>query len=468
MYEGSHHHPHQLPPLLDEHAETMPRGNPVIQSSCIPIDSFPIATCYCVAETFKMSSVTRYLRDQHGVLPKQYDECLYFYYEPIMKQRLFPTHPFFDMNRPNSPVLQDYYIQQSPPVARKYSGRIESINHLKQQPEEEVVRQVAHSAPETFSDRVSLKRETPSKSTFNSPLLANAVIDSDSQPRQPTPTQPNQPQQSPRFSRTGSPLGTHKHLNKNNVGSTDSIMRNSDNLQWMTRSEVFLFDYGVVVLWNFSEEEELVFLRMIKRFAMGRLVSDDFEIENFRFEYDLAGPQQPRIYNDIITLKSHSQLIKLTISHGLAQSVKLALFENVMEETIKGAIPLSRMMAKYGQVKMNRMEVMKIVGRLFKLKMNVNLVSNVMDTPEIFWVEPQLESLYNAVRVYLEISQRAKLLNSRADVLSDLLDMLSEHLNSNENTHLTWIVIILIIGAIIVATGEVVVKFIRMGAGLSD
>ena len=71
-------------------------------------------------------------------------------------------------------------------------------------------------------------------------------------------------------------------------------------------------------------------------------------------------------------------MIKLTISHGLAQSVKLASFENIMEETIEGTIPLPRMMAKYGEVKMQRTDVMKIIGKLYKLRMNVNLVSNVL------------------------------------------------------------------------------------------
>lgn len=63
---------------------------------------------------------------------------------------------------------------------------------------------------------------------------------------------------------------------------------------------------------------------------------DNGHVEDFNFQYDLEGPYQPRIYNDMITLKSNSALIKLTISHGLAQSVKLSLFENIMDETITG------------------------------------------------------------------------------------------------------------------------------------
>ncbi|KAI8906580.1 hypothetical protein DFJ77DRAFT_477236 [Powellomyces hirtus] len=237
---------------------------------------------------------------------------------------------------------------------------------------------------------------------------------------------------------------------------------------WMLRGEVFIFDYGVIVFWNLSEAEEKSYLHIIQRFAVELLPKGDSENEDFHYQYDLSGPHQPRIFNDMITLKSGNELIKLTISHGLAQSVKLAFFENVMEETIDGTIPLPRAMAKYGEVRMTRIDVMKIVGQLFKLKMNVNLISNVLDTPELFWSEPELEGLYNAIRGYLEISQRAKLLNTRADIISDLLDMLTEHMNSNEMTYITWIVIILIVVAVVIAAGEVWVKVLRLRAGMED
>ncbi|CAJ0752609.1 15847_t:CDS:2 [Entrophospora sp. SA101] len=58
--------------------------------------------------------------------------------------------------------------------------------------------------------------------------------------------------------------------------------------------------------------------------------------------------------------------------------------------------------------------------------MNVNLISNVLDIPEIFWSEPLLQPLYNAIRTYLEISQHVKVLNDKCNAINDLLDMLHE------------------------------------------
>lgn len=49
-----------------------------------------------------------------------------------------------------------------------------------------------------------------------------------------------------------------------------------------------------------------------------------------------------------------------------------------MDQTIQGAVPLPKMLAKYGSVKMSRTRIMKIIGNLYKLRMNVNLISNVL------------------------------------------------------------------------------------------
>lgn len=78
-----------------------------------------------------------------------------------------------------------------------------------------------------------------------------------------------------------------------------------------------------------------------------------------------------------------------------------------------------------------RTAITKKMGQLFIMRINVNLVSNILDTPEIFWSEPFLEPLYSAIRSYLEISQRVELLNQRVEVISDLLEMLKDHLNSS-------------------------------------
>lgn len=55
---------------------------------------------------------------------------------------------------------------------------------------------------------------------------------------------------------------------------------------------------------------------------------------------------------------------------------------------------------------MTRTDALKLTGKLFKLRRDVNLVSNVLDIPDLFWEEGQasVRKLYDAVRDYMEIS----------------------------------------------------------------
>ncbi|KAI1321162.1 hypothetical protein EDD11_007728 [Mortierella claussenii] len=213
--------------------------------------------------------------------------------------------------------------------------------------------------------------------------------------------------------------------------------------------ELFFFDYGVSVIWGMSEQEESRLLQEISRFEEEKLDDEDVETEEFSYHYN--SEYQPRIYNDVITLKSPGNyMVKLTIAHAIAQSVKMTLFEGLIENTINATKNIPQTMAETGKVPMSRTAITKKIGQLFIMRINVNLVSNILDTPEIFWSEPSFQPLYSAIRGYLEIGQRVELLNQRTAVISDLLDMLKEHLNSSHGEQLEWIVIVLIFFEIVI------------------
>ena len=165
-----------------------------------------------------------------------------------------------------------------------------------------------------------------------------------------------------------------------------------------------------------------------------------------------------RIFNDIITLRSNNDKVKLTLSHAIAQSVKLTYFEELVDETITSTQVIPLQMARSGIVPMSRKAITRKIGRLFNIRIQINLVSNVLDTPELFWAEPKWVNLYKATRTYLEINQRVDLLNQRTGVISDLLDMLKDHLTSRQSEILEWIIIILIVIEIIIGIVMIILE----------
>ena len=206
---------------------------------------------------------------------------------------------------------------------------------------------------------------------------------------------------------------------------------------------VFVFEYGVVVLWGFTEREERSFLTDIERFEREKLAEEDVQVEEFN--YYVTDSYQPRIYNDFITLRDGSNyMVKLSISHAVAQSVKISLFEELVANTIDDTEDIPQEIASSGTVSMSKEDIMKSIGELFILRININLHGSVLDSPEIMWSEPQLEPIYQATRGYLEINQRVALLNQRLEVISDLLQMLKEQLGHSHEEYLEFIVIVLV------------------------
>lgn len=202
--------------------------------------------------------------------------------------------------------------------------------------------------------------------------------------------------------------------------------------------EVFLFEYGVVVIWGMTLQQETRFLKEIAKFELEKLGPDDIEVEMFNFYY--TREYQARIYNDFIALRDKNNYrVKLAISHALAQSTKTSLFEDLMDSTIDACKDVPTEIALTGKIALSRKQIHMQIGELFILKLNIHLSGSILDTPELFWVEPQLEPVYQAVRKYLEMDSRVKVLTDRMDVIGDLLAMLKSELSHGHGEKLEWI-----------------------------
>lgn len=74
-----------------------------------------------------------------------------------------------------------------------------------------------------------------------------------------------------------------------------------------------------------------------------------------------------------------------------------------------------------------------------------------MDVPDFFWAAPDsLQVLYKKVCEYLELNTRVQVLNSRCEVLQDLLNMLRDQQNQHHSSRLEWVVIWLIVVEVVV------------------
>ncbi|KAI6045237.1 hypothetical protein EDC04DRAFT_2865368 [Pisolithus marmoratus] len=241
---------------------------------------------------------------------------------------------------------------------------------------------------------------------------------------------------------TGDLLGVPEFISSGNDENDNGKRRKQSKFNAIpTEADVFVFSYGTVVIWGMTETQERRFLSSIRRFEVDRLAPEDIEMEDLNYYY----ANYSRIYNDVITLRKGSgYMTKLSLSHALSQSVKISLFEALISSKIEDTKDIPEILSETGKIGMPHKEILRKTGELFILRTNINSVGSVLDSPEVFWSYPDLQPLYEAARSYLEIPQRLELLNTRLEVLQDMLQLLKESSSSRHAERLEQIVIALI------------------------
>ncbi|KAI4222424.1 MAG: hypothetical protein LQ349_007632 [Xanthoria aureola] len=374
-------------------------------------DKLPRVTAYCTASAYRLEGVMRFLKSRartRGTAPKQFDECIYSPYS-------------YDRSKPDKPLPghdMDSEILEAAPLDLSARERRYSDSAL------EIEENTHHRREELLDLHTAAGDTTLDAGTDPIPNHTNIIPSL-------SPAHPDD----------------HDYLG------------HETNLDFDTRihtPEIFLFDYGTVVIWGMTLAQEKRFLHDISKFESEKLARADIQTENFNFYY--TREYQARIYNDFISLREKKNyMTKLAISHALSQSVKTSLFEDLLSTTIDSTHPLPQQLAVTGRIALSRTEINKQIGQLFILRINIHLQGSVLDSPELMWAEPQLEPIYGAVRSYLEMDQRVGLLTERLEVLGDLLAVLKDQVGTRHGEYLEWIVIVLIAAEILVAAINIVV-----------
>lgn len=208
----------------------------------------------------------------------------------------------------------------------------------------------------------------------------------------------------------------------------------------------FVFKHGVAVLWDI--EDETFLLQKLSSAAASCKHAEEFT-------YIPSAEHQIKLESDTIYLDCTDELVMLSVSFAIAQSVKLDEFEDAMHQTLQETEHIPKELARYGKVSMPRKEIAKERGRLFLTKSKIYLHFELLDTPEFFWEYPELEAYYLATRKYLELQPRIEILGRKLTILQEVLTILADEQNHKYSSLLEWIIIILIAFEIVMSVFKV-------------
>jgi uncharacterized Rmd1/YagE family protein len=211
---------------------------------------------------------------------------------------------------------------------------------------------------------------------------------------------------------------------------------------------IYIFGFGCITFWGFEQEKEFAILKKIKQFLKHPV--KPYIKDSCTYSYSGKSTQISE-ETDTIHLSNNDPYIKLSLSYGLSQSVKLQQFENSVDRAIKENEHIPQEIIKKGKIQYSRKTLAIKIGSLLAERHLINLHSSLLDTPEFFWRRPKYESYYDLAVDFMDIEFRLNILNNRLEVLNDLYNVLSTELQHIHSSRLEIIIILLILVEVIIS-----------------
>lgn len=218
-----------------------------------------------------------------------------------------------------------------------------------------------------------------------------------------------------------------------------ALAKDPFTLKWGEKSHAVLFKYGVIVLWNFNEEEKKTFLKQIKPFVVQAL--DEPIVESARYKKGKElGADDGVIQSKALDLPS-MQLISVS----LARTVIMDFFENEVDGLL---IDFSKMIAQFtrsGRPKVKDKKLLQLAGAAMSINNRTVSQMALLDKPDFTWDDPELDSLYSELEEEYEISDRYSVLSKKIETLFHDAEFIMNYLEGRRATMLEAIIVLLFI-----------------------
>lgn len=226
------------------------------------------------------------------------------------------------------------------------------------------------------------------------------------------------------------------------------------------KRQIYFFREGSVVFWNVPELECISVLDFLKHYQIGTyyrsLVIAEKEIMNY--SYNTSGKKSALDSSKFCLDNSPGRcdhdinLEKFTLSNAMSLSVKLAIWEASLNHYIDSIEYVVEDLKSGKALRISRKEVTRKTGELFGLRHSINLSSDLLDVPDFYWENDELETLYLQLCSYFSISRRTRVMNEKLNHCMELVELLTSHLSDRHHVRLEWMIIVLIMIEVMIET----------------
>eukprot|EP00760_Papus_ankaliazontas_P002433 PhM_4_TR109/c0_g1_i1/m.3426 len=242
------------------------------------------------------------------------------------------------------------------------------------------------------------------------------------------------------------------------------------------RFDLFVFSFGAVVWWG---TDTTMFRTVERDFMRGMYTTSRAMKEPYAARlteklfpawgtFEVVNDDSPNLvssekfvrnlHQNHYLLQGEGMGYKQTVGYVLAQSAKLDVLENLIDDLVASCAHLPEDMRDRKTTRITAKQTASLQGTLFKYRLMLKSDSELLDEPDLLWDYPWFQVLYESLRDDHSIIPRVEFLDNKLSTVQEVLDVVSCQLSEHHGHRLEWIVIILIATEIVIATIELTIE----------
>ncbi len=215
----------------------------------------------------------------------------------------------------------------------------------------------------------------------------------------------------------------------------------------------FVFRYGAVVLFGASDEVEREFVRSLDGRIIDPVASRAPEFETATLAVRPGEEEQVDPHGGIVLRELTPERL-LLVATVLARSVVLGRDEVRIAEVFDRIEPLIAGLQARGRAVPPIRQVMRQIGGVLAARHRMTGRAQIAEKPEILWEHPELDRLYARLEAEFELTERARTVERKLDVIGETASTLLELVQERRSVRLELAVIALIAFEILLTLQE--------------
>ena len=211
---------------------------------------------------------------------------------------------------------------------------------------------------------------------------------------------------------------------------------------------VMVFDYGAVVLFDYTDEETGDVLTLLDSCATrkNKRVSQD------EFTLYLAPRTRKPEGTDELSVKELNRDIARVVGVVLSRSVSVEYYESLVANALATFEETISELATRGWMPRRRRELTKQVGFALSVEHELAYNISVLDDPDIVWDGgAKIEELYASLKREFDLVDRIRVIQQKVSIISRSSTFVLGRLEAQRSNMLEWIIILLIFSEILLA-----------------